>query len=272
MPCRLPSRFEARAASYSEELSGQKRPLDRFLLGSVEGGREAGRASPKVARDLPPGSRNSCRFWRVRRLQEGGHHGGRVGPSVAHARLAALSLLSSKKSIFLCPPSFPLSLYPTLSSLAELRLSLDMTADKGDGQRRRAILLGTDDGRAEIVQCQSRKKFSRGNPKKLFLASSLARMLPSPTLRRKTKVRPGGTTPGTNANVVRSVVIQCQCECEGLREGGVMQLMHHVQLCGGGAVRITGQGPTWVTICKVLHDSGPTRGLMEYSSRALCKF
>ena len=176
--------------------------------------------------------------------------------------LPLLSLLSSKKSIFLCPPSFPLSLYPTLSSLAELRLSLDMTADKGDGQRRRAILLGTF-GRAEIVQCQSRKKFSRGNPKKLFLASSLARMLPSPTLRRKTKVRPGGTTPGTNANVVRSVVIQSECECEGLREGGVMQLMHHVQLCGGGAVRITGQGFSWVAICKVLHDSGPTRGLIE---------
>ena len=78
-----------------------------------------------------------------------------------------LALLSSKKSIFLCPPSFPLSLYPTLSSLAELRLSLDMTADKGDGQRRRAILLGTF-GRAEIVQCQLRKKFSRGNPKKLL--------------------------------------------------------------------------------------------------------
>ena len=73
-----------------------------------------------------------------------------------------LALLSSKKSIFLCPPSFPLSLYPTLSSLAELRLSLDMTADKGDGQRRRAILLGTDGGRAEIVQCQSRKKVFSG--------------------------------------------------------------------------------------------------------------
>ena len=43
VPCRLPSRFEARAASYSEELSGQKRPLDRFLLGSVEGGRAGGR-------------------------------------------------------------------------------------------------------------------------------------------------------------------------------------------------------------------------------------
>ena len=65
-------------------------------------------------------------------------------------------------------------------------------------------------------------------------------------------VRPGGTTPGTNANVVRSVVIQC--ECEGPIE---VQLMHCVQLCGGGAVRITGQGPTWVTICKVSHDSEP---------------
>ena len=196
---------------------GKKGLSTAFCSGpSKEVGRTGGRASPKVARDLPLGSRNSCRFWRVRRLKEGGHHGGRVGPSVAHARLAAaVSLLSSKKSIFLSPPSFPLSLYPTLSSLAELRLSLDMTADKGDGQRRRAILLGTF-GRAEIVQCQSRKKFSRGNPKKLFLASLDA----SPTPRRKTKVRPGGTTPGTNANVVRSVVIQCECECEGLREGG----------------------------------------------------
>ena len=45
-------------------------------------------------------------------------------------------------------------------------------------------------------------------------------------------VRPGGTTPGTNANVVRSVVIQC--ECEGPIE---VQLMHCVQLCGGGEER-----------------------------------
>ena len=158
-PIRGQSSFVLRRAVGAKKAS---RPLFARVRRRRSSGRAGGRASPKVAQDLPHGSRNSCRFWRVLRLQEGGHHGGRVGPSVAHARLAAaLSLLSSKKSIFLCPPSFPLSLYPTLSSLAELRLSLDMTADKGDGQRRRAILLGTF-GRAEIVQCQSRKKVFSG--------------------------------------------------------------------------------------------------------------
>ena len=87
----------------------------------------------------------------------------------------SLSLIRKKYlfcALHISLPLFPLSLYPTLRSLAVVpaaHSSLDMTADKEDKDGAQffspALSLSS---LCRIVQCQSCKKSSWGNPKKLL--------------------------------------------------------------------------------------------------------